>query len=45
MVEGRRMIYEGVMVDFWSDIGASEDLKLLGEKNEGTGSEFEITYL
>ena len=37
-----RMIYEGVMVDLGSDIGALEDLKRLVEKNDRSGSEFEM---
>lgn len=39
------MIYEEVMVDFWSDIGASENLKRLKLKNEGSGSELEMEDL
>lgn len=42
MNEGMRMIYEGVMVDLGSDIGALEYFKRLGEKSKGSGREFEM---
>lgn len=40
MDEGLRMIYKGVMVDLWSDIGSLEYFEWLGEKNEGSVCKF-----